>query len=397
MPHPSARLSTRRRVALTALLALVVLGVAPAANATPRTTPRQPAQPTSFKIYVGVVHLKGATVADPLSDASIKSEFANLSSFLSRETGLAITASVVDIHRLEVPSTCDWSRLSEVDAIVQQSFGDALRFADDTKLVVYHDGPCSGGNGGGVAGLGGIDLVAHSGVLAHEFGHTLGRGHAGVYNCQAVAGAAGGPWDDDSKVCRATEYGDMWDFVGQNYPTYVTPLSRYMFGWLSPSQYQVVDSTYSGMIGLVPFSGTATGKQVILVTDPAGGADIVVEQRPAGPEGFSGYPAGVYVTRAAGHTSTLVTPADQGTTTLATPLALGQTYRSAGGAVRVTVEQVSSTGAQVRVERANQAFVGVDWPNSLLGAWVSTLRESCWGPGGRAGGCPGAVWRSGAG
>ena len=44
-----------------------------------------------------------------------------------------------------------------------------------------------------------------------------------------------------------------------------------------------------------------------------------------------------------------------------------------------------------------QQQVSLSQAVNLLGAWVSTLRESCWGPGGRAGGCPGAVWRSGAG
>ena len=145
-----------------------------------------------------------------------------------------------------------------------------------THYVIFSS---SGANCGfsGVATIGGSQVTVigatSNGTTVHELGHNLGLRHANrVYNC-TVNGVAT-PFADSQYCTGYTEYGDIFDVMGQSSSTRGNPVpfsafSKHKMGWLPANNMQTV--TANGVYEIYPNEVSAIGtnrKQLIRIQMP---------------------------------------------------------------------------------------------------------------------------------
>ncbi|WP_024287634.1 DUF4214 domain-containing protein [Cellulomonas sp. KRMCY2] len=112
-------------------------------------------------------------------------------------------------------------------------------------------------------------------VMAHEFGHNLGLGHASTLTCWS-----GSTRVTYSETCSAVEYGDNTDIMGQGNwglaPGNLSTGFATLLGFADAAAYSGVATTTP--VEIAPMSNTAARRAV---TAPFGSAAVFFEYRPA--------------------------------------------------------------------------------------------------------------------
>jgi hypothetical protein len=202
------------------------------------------------------------------------------------------------------------------------------------------------------------NMVASS--VAHEFGHNFGLGHSSVRRCDAGV---------ETGTCRTEAYGDLYDVMGASWGRMgsLNAPQAARLGALPPTGQAALAVGDAGrVVELAPLAGHA-GVRALRLTD-ADGVDYWLEYRPAtGRDGWltSDNPyrldAGVLLRRADGFPDTsLLLDATPGVTTgrhvdRQAGLAPGVAVAVSGGDFSVTVQDVSATGATLKVDVAPRA------------------------------------------
>ena len=257
-------------------------------------------------------------------------------------------------------------------------------------------------------------------VLVQEPGHNFGMQHSSSLRCPGASFA------DNPNSCTTSEYGDVFDPMGQ--------ACRHMNAWQKAYQgwfggCNGVAVTASGTFTLLPIESRCDGAQFLKVkaarsrtlNRPAvGGGGATVEtlayyyvelRSPLGFDGLVGnrsmltpqvlIRAGTDIrsrTQTGVHTFLLdMTPATTGSSGFGdAALAVGSTFTDPAGGVSITVQAVSATQATIKVDVAN----GTGAPTCLDGAAFVVPGpgpESCGGGGGGAAGAGGNIGSGGAG
>ncbi|MGY1700679.1 hypothetical protein [Geodermatophilus sp. SYSU D00766] len=269
----------------------------------------------------------------------------------------------------------------------------------DEHLLVYVPAGSPGcayglGTVGG-DGLGGLAYVqaAATSVVAHEFGHNLGLGHASHLRC---------PGSVDAGSCSVRPYHDLYDVMGVSWEQVGSLGAPHaaLLGVLPPAVAPVLTSGAPATeFSLAPV-GARTGTRAVALADDDGDVYWLEYRTAAGRDGWLGTAAnrpgletGVLLRLAGGaedvDTSYLLdgTPPEDGSLSDGTRTALpvGQPVTIAGGHFRITVGSLTAGAATVSVvpvrdspiSRAWVASGGADGP---LGAPSSD--ERCDLPGG---------------
>ena len=243
----------------------------------------------------------------------------------------------------------------------------------DHVMVAFPRGRCGAdgyGEVGGrtswiIDGLTGLENAAHRYVVDHELGHNLGRWHSHGLECGPVT---------ISRDCLATsasnnEYGNLFDVMGNNRPGYQSgavgtfsakPLIE--LGWMGSRALTIVQS---GSYDLAPLEASDSAIPQALVIPTPTHTYYVEFRQPEGLDAYlSAFPEatnGVQVSMSDdlpfGDNGPLLldmAPASTWDDFLDAPLTLNDTFTDVGGAVRLTLESVSST-ARVRVEFGDYA------------------------------------------
>ncbi|WLQ52740.1 hypothetical protein P8A21_36955 [Streptomyces poriferorum] len=265
--------------------------------------------------------------------------------------------------------TCDGDRghaRSEVSKAVGFTGGPR-------KHLIVAVGNCTGGSATGSVTSGPdsggaiyVPGLGSGGTYAHELGHNLGFGHAGVLVCPdgIVDGSLTADWGEKGS-CKGSEYGDAWDVQGATRSWMFKPLSspnRIRLGWLPADRYEVVKGAGVNQKVTIRSRDNESGLVAVQATDPTTGRTFYVElsqpvDRDKGiedPDGRITEAEGAKLRR--GYGVRILRYVGKGTSTMVVPTAAGsdgvrKLYWSAGETFETTeaglrIEIVSNDGGQ---------------------------------------------------
>ncbi|MDR3202862.1 MAG: hypothetical protein LBT54_07020, partial [Bifidobacteriaceae bacterium] len=342
-----------------------------------------------------VVASRAAGGGEGLTDAVINTQLARLEQFYREETGLdGFDFEANDIRRITSVYSCDNNLIDALWNQAAQAYGhtSALPYYGTLArrhLLVLEENTAAcratsesivGWGSVGDAGLSGsgvlivrtaTDAISFTRTAGHELGHNFGLDHSNAQICAAAAGAGAGSWAEDQwGACESREYGDRWEFMGSG-PSSTVPkmgaIRKHELGIIAPDGPEVATvetaSTADFQLNALP---TASGLQLILITDPTGGDDYAVEYRSE----TAGGAAGVFVARVGPtHATTLLRPSGA-LGTANPPLAeAGDAFVSARGKVVVslTAAPTGSTAA-VQVTRGEDITLSLEPARAMLAA-----------------------------
>lgn len=254
------------------------------------------------RVWVSIVSATATTSDDvnavTASDAAAL--VASMNAYWSRESGVAISLALAGVETRSIgASSCDSSSL--FSSVPQTAFSG--RFASERwrgtadHLLILTTESCGQAGLGSVGGDGGVMLSGDGTgslgvpVAIHEFGHTIGFGHAGASMCRSTDTLDGSTADygDASSLCPTDEYGDYLDIMGYSIDGATPGLSsaqRIRQGWLTDFT-NVTSASGSVTATLSPLE-SGSGDRAIRITDPLSGAVYYIEYRtPTGEDASS--------------------------------------------------------------------------------------------------------------
>ena len=289
---------------------------------------------------------------------------------------LGWTGDVTPVLTIPDPGSCDGWRIAE-DARAAAAAAGYDVDAYDNVMVDFPAGRCSADGFAEVGGriswivdhLESLDSGADRYVANHELGHNLGRFHSHGLECGAVTVSAACLSTSNSNV----EYGNLFDVMGNNRPGWhngalgtfsAKPLIE--LGWLSGRWLQV---TESGGYDIAPLQQAQASLPQALVIDSPGHRYFVELRLPLGLDSylatFGEATNGVQVSMRddlpnGDNGPLLLDMAPESTSDdfLDATLDQGQAFVDVAGAVRLTVESVTSDAARVGVEFAPEITAG---------------------------------------
>ncbi|HVQ59956.1 MAG TPA: PASTA domain-containing protein [Solirubrobacterales bacterium] len=199
---------------------------------------------------------------------------------------------------------------------------------------------------------------AHVTTLVHEIGHQLGLGHAETLECFDDAGVKLVPLNDDH--CTSEEYADITDVMGRSFigGGFNAP-HAFRLGWLRNQLYDLVDGVYTRTVQLRPFGEAPAEGAMRALRLRDGGQTIWLEYRQrVGVD--TGIEPGLYVHRERPTYPAATQLLDMAPGQWGEAMAVGQTWVNTLGAMQVTLNSATASGATVTISRTPKAVAVPD-------------------------------------
>jgi len=238
----------------------------------------------------------------------------------------------------------EWSAAAETLAEAQ----GFVRSNYDTIIYGMNDGHCSF-TGLGYAGHPGQAWINHyaffhTSFVAHEVGHTYGRGHAHALSCYDSTGTRttlGG-------TCTSSDYGNPFSIMGygQGHMDSYAKNIDYIGSWLSPVNIQSV--TTAGDYFITPLELASGGVQMLRI-NRGGGSYLYLEYRRS-----IGFDVNAYTVNYPGplvylSDDNLLDTTPETDSFADASLAVGKSFTDGTYGITITTMAVSDAGASVRV------------------------------------------------
>jgi hypothetical protein len=322
--------------------------------------------PTVHDVHIAIVTPSGIAADPGLTVAAVAAKVNAASSYWSSQTNGQVKLRVAGSLS---PYSSTLSCANGTEAIWNEVLGKLSVPANAAHhlLVVVPagaQGRCDYGYGsiGTWRNYPGLTFISdlNQSIIAHELGHNLGLQHAGALHCttsDAVYGTAGWPG-----TCAHEEYGDLLDVMGYSGETYgegsLNAVNLDRMGFL-PGAVQRITAQGTSTVRIAPLSAAPAGVRAVKVTDPAGAVYYVEYRTNSGLDTVAARNGrrpsiGVRVLRQnpgrKDSSSELLDATPTGTgRDYQNSLAVGATFTSAAGLVRVKVDSADTGGATLTI------------------------------------------------
>lgn len=309
--------------------------------------------------------------AGPSADTNSLRTLANSTrDYWYSQSGGSLTIPTIDVRnwvQVAAPPSCTTQAMLDLFTAARTAQGVGSPTSTSHVVVFFPQWSACGWSG--MASVGGgmvwINGTLVPDVLAHEFGHNLGLGHANTFTC--VAGGARTPLTVPLSGCTPIEYRDYADVMGigmTNKPT--GSLNSAFADHLGYVALTDVTNPPSGGVTteLAPLSG-ASGHRALRMSIPGG--QLYVDYRPASGRdtrwsGWAGVQLHVKTTDSRGIPSSYLLNMQPASGDFTTPTTVkpqmlaGMAWQVPGTSQTISV---ASTGATAVVSVASQLFTDV--------------------------------------
>lgn len=299
------------------------------------------------------------------------------------DDAIAITTSVADWAEVDAPTSCDystlWNEALAANPTVQASSGH--------HVLVYFPYTASCGWAGLATVTGSriwVNGYPELDVVAHEFGHNLGLGHANTVNCGTSVLLV--PWTS----CSWTEYADYADLMGGASGSTTIQTGNLTTGLAASLGLVQSVQISSSTLTTVTLSRLASVGSLRAIVVPVSGGSVYVDYRPSvgrdrriaqlvsagllSSVDWAGVQAHLVVQSSGVPVAYLLDERPTTSTAFTRPdMAIGQPWQVTGTAVWLTVlEEASDSSSAVVLVAQNES-------RSLAGRYVWHVYEDLFG------------------